>query len=96
MAQTGHKSESIFHSYYRIKDDDLLLRPNSPFLKKRNTYLLPEEAKDSDEIDVELDSPKSSEKSLKEKLLELEEVKSILGQSKYDEMREKILNNFIK
>jgi len=96
MAQTGHKSESIFHSYYRIKDDDLLLRPNSPFLKKRNTYLLPEEAKDSDEIDVEFDSPKSSEKSLKEKLLELEEVKSILGQSKYDEMREKILNNFIK
>ena len=94
MAQTGHKSESIFHSYYRIKDDDLLLKPNSPFLKKRNTYLLPEEAKESEEIEVDLPSPVQTQKTLLEKLKEIEEVKSIIGEQKYEEMKERILSSF--
>ena len=95
MVQTGHKSEHIFHSYYRLKEDDLLLKPNSPFLKKRNTYLLPKEAEESEEIDVDLSLPVKTEKTLKEKLDELEEVKSLIGLKKYEEMRERILNNFM-
>ena len=95
MVQTGHKSEHIFHSYYRLKEDDLLLKPNSPFLKKRNTYLLPKEAEESEEIDVDLSLTLKTEKTLKEKLDELEEVKSLIGLKKYEEMRERILNNFM-
>ena len=95
MVQTGHKSEHIFHSYYRLKEDDLLLKPNSPFLKKRNTYLLPKEAEESEEIDVDLSLPIKTEKTLKEKLDELEEVKSLIGLKKYEEMKERILNNFM-
>jgi integrase len=95
MVQTGHKSEHIFHSYYRLKEDDLLLKPSSPFLKKRNTYLLPKEAEESEEIDVDLSLPIKTEKTLKEKLDELEEVKSLIGLKKYEEMKERILNNFM-
>ena len=95
MVQTGHKSEHIFHSYYRLKEDDLLLKPNAPFLKKRNTYLLPKEAEESEEIDVDLSLPIKTEKTLKDKLDELEEVKSLIGLKKYEEMKERILNNFM-
>lgn len=94
-SQTGHLSERSFEGYYKITERDLMLKPNSPFLRKRDNYIIDSVEKGVEEIEVNLPPPPSRNKTLKEKLIELEESKDIIGLEKYEEMKDKLLDNFI-
>jgi integrase len=93
MAQTGHKSERVFQNYYKIEERDLLLKPNSPFLQKRNNFRVKSDDKKVEVIDVELPPKPQPIKSLKEKLKELEEVKDLVSKEEYELMRKDLLTN---
>lgn len=94
-SQTGHLSERSFEGYYKITERDLILKPNLPFLRKRDNYVIDSVQKGVEEIKVNLPPPPSRNKTLKEKLIELEESKDIIGLEKYEEMKDKLLDNFI-
>jgi len=94
-SQTGHLSERSFEGYYKITERDLMLKPNSPFLRMRDNYIIDSVEKGVEEIEVNLPPPPSRNKTLKEKLIELEESKDIIGLEKYEEMKDKLLDNFI-
>jgi len=91
MVQTGHKSERVFQNYYKIEERDLLLKPNSLFLKKKSNFYVNSSDSSVEKIDVDLPPPPS--KSLKQKFEELDTIKDMITKKEYDKMRSDLLKN---
>lgn len=92
MKMTGHKSERVFNKYYSIEERDLMLKPNSPFIKKQSNYLL-NSKEDVDEIEVDLPTPPQNQLTLKEKIIQLKELVEIgeLSQKEFEERKKSLI-----
>lgn len=96
MKMTGHKSDRVFHNYYSIEEEDLLLKPNSPFLKKRSNYLLDNSIEDVDEVDIDLPPPPKKELTLKEKIIQLQELvdMDIMTPEEFEQKKKELISSF--
>lgn len=93
MKMTGHKSEQVFHNYYSIEDEDLLQKPNQPFIKKQNNYIT-DSKEDVDEVDIDFQLP-IKQLTLKEKIIQLKELVEIgeLSQKDFEKRKNKLISS---
>ena len=95
MKMTGHKSERVFNKYYSIEERDLFLKPNSPFLKKQDNYVL-DCKEDVEEVEVDLPPLPKKQLTLKEKVEQLQELKDndFITEEEFEKRKNDLLNSF--
>ena len=95
MKMTGHKSDRVFHKYYSIEEHDLLKKPNSPFIKKQNNFLI-QSNEDAEQIEVDLPPPPRNELTLKDKLIQLKELldSNLITNEEFNKKRNVLLKSF--
>ena len=90
MTMTGHKKTDVFLQYFKLKEE-IHKKPIKPFIKLHNVII--ESNEEVQKLNVDDFFVAQKNKSLKDKLKELEEAKEFLSDKEYKKKREEILNN---
>lgn len=86
MKMSGHKSDDMFHGYYSVNEGDILNKPNSSFLSK----------KEENKVIKSVVPSTSKELTLNEKLIQLNEAlaSNLITSKEFQETKKTLLKSF--